>query len=91
LVYRGVISSEDGLCIAGYGILESTQHLLLSCSTFTSLWPLVRDWIGVFGADSNESLFFSLFGFFVSGFYGLNVTIGCLIILLLLYLGCWTK
>jgi len=53
LVYRGVISSKDGLCIAGCGTLESAQHLLLSCSTFASLWPLVRDWIGLFGADSN--------------------------------------
>jgi len=29
--------------------------------------------------------------FFVSRSYGLNVTIGCLIILLLIFLGCWVK
>ncbi|RHN51585.1 hypothetical protein MtrunA17_Chr6g0470301 [Medicago truncatula] len=37
------------------------------------------------------SLFSSLFGFFVLGFYGLNVTICVSMLLLLLYSGCLTK
>jgi len=53
LVNRGVISSEASLCVSGCGTLESAQHLLLSCSTFASLRPLVRDWIGFMGVDSN--------------------------------------
>jgi len=53
LVNRGVISSEASLCVSGCDIIESAQHLFLSCSNFASLWPLVRDWIGFMGMDSN--------------------------------------
>jgi len=48
LIHRGVISPEAGLCVSGCGTLESAQHLFLSCSTFATLWPMVRDWIGFF-------------------------------------------
>ena len=41
------------MCISGYGSLESTQHLFLSCSTFATLWLMVRDWIGFSGVDTN--------------------------------------
>ncbi|XP_024631708.1 uncharacterized protein [Medicago truncatula] len=53
LIYRGVISPEAGLCVSGCGALESAQHLFLSCSSFASLWPMVRDWIGFVGVDTN--------------------------------------
>jgi len=111
LNYKGVVSPEVGLCVSGCGYLESAQHLFLYCPTFAALWPMVRDWIGFDGVDTNvlsdhfvqfvhstggnkikqRRLFFSLFGSFVPRFYGLNVTIGFLIILLLRCLGCWTK
>ncbi|XP_024626742.1 uncharacterized protein [Medicago truncatula] len=53
LIYRGVIPSEAGLCVYGCGVLESAQHLFLSCSYFALLWSLVRDWIGFVGVDTN--------------------------------------
>ena len=53
LVSRGVMASEAALCISGCGTIESAQHLWLSCFAFASLWPMVRDWIGFMGVDSN--------------------------------------
>jgi hypothetical protein len=53
LIYRGVIPPEAGLCVSGCGALESAQHLFLSCSFFALLWPMVRDWIGFVGVDTN--------------------------------------
>jgi hypothetical protein len=35
------------------GGVESAQHLFLSCSTFGSLWVLVRSWIGFSTADAH--------------------------------------
>jgi len=53
LAIRGVISVEDSLCVAGCGHVETADHLFLSCSTFSSLWQHVREWIGCVGVDSN--------------------------------------
>jgi hypothetical protein len=53
LVNRGVIYSEVAVCVSGCGSIEWAQHLSLSCPTFASLWPLVRNWIGFMGVDSN--------------------------------------
>jgi len=53
LVNRGVISSEAGLCVSRCGLVETTQHLFLTCTTFASLWPLGRDWIGFARVDSD--------------------------------------
>ncbi|MCI46876.1 glutamate-gated kainate-type ion channel receptor subunit GluR5, partial [Trifolium medium] len=47
LVIRGILSSETHFCESGCGAVESTQHLFLSCSTFGSLWTLVRSWIAL--------------------------------------------
>jgi hypothetical protein len=35
------------------GLVETVQHLVLTCTTFASLWPLVRGWIGVLEVDSH--------------------------------------
>lgn len=53
LAHRGIIPSEASLCVSDCGSLETTQHLFLSCSAFSSLWPLVRNWLGFMGVDSN--------------------------------------
>ncbi|KAK2361308.1 hypothetical protein QL285_086472 [Trifolium repens] len=53
LVARGIISPEDQFCVFGCGGVESAQHLFLSCSTFGSLWPLVRSWIGFSTVDAH--------------------------------------
>ncbi|CAJ2630083.1 unnamed protein product [Trifolium pratense] len=47
LVTRGIISSAAYLCVSGCGAVESAHHLFISCSTFGSLWDLVRTWIGI--------------------------------------------
>ncbi|GAU49412.1 hypothetical protein TSUD_374310 [Trifolium subterraneum] len=51
LANRGIITAEAQSCVAGCGALESAQHLFISCSTFGSLWLLVRSWLGVSSAD----------------------------------------
>jgi len=43
---------ESRLCIAGCGQVEDLNRLFLSCPFFGALWPLVRDWLGVAGAES---------------------------------------
>jgi len=51
LVQRGVITSYACLCVSDCGFKETAQHLFLSCSTFSTLWPLVRHWLGFMGVD----------------------------------------
>jgi len=53
LVHRGVIPSEASTCVSDCGFVETTHHLFLSCITYSSLWPLVRHWLGIIGVDSN--------------------------------------
>ncbi|MCH96120.1 tether containing UBX domain for GLUT4, partial [Trifolium medium] len=53
LITRGILSSEAHYCVSGCGAVESVQHLFLSCSTFGSLWSLVRSWIGFSSVDSH--------------------------------------
>jgi hypothetical protein len=53
LVARGIISSEGHFCVSGCGGIKSAQLLFLSCSTFGSLWTLVRSWIGFSTADAH--------------------------------------
>ena len=90
LVTRGVISSEVAVCVSGCGSIESTQHLLLSCPSFASLWPLVRDWIGFMGVDSNV-----LFGHFVQFVHSTGVSKARKSFLQLIWLLCawvlWTE
>ncbi|GAU37345.1 hypothetical protein TSUD_395260 [Trifolium subterraneum] len=45
LVAIGIITPRAHLCVSGCGCAESAEHIFLSCSTFSSLWPLVRSWI----------------------------------------------
>ncbi|GAU40791.1 hypothetical protein TSUD_348880 [Trifolium subterraneum] len=52
LVSRDILSPEAHHCVSGCGIVESTQHLFLSCSTFGSLWSLVSSWIDSTLVDS---------------------------------------
>jgi hypothetical protein len=54
LVARGIISLEGCFCVSGCGGIESAQHLFLSCSTFGSLWALVRSWIGFSTAEAHS-------------------------------------
>ncbi|AES69544.1 hypothetical protein MTR_3g031290 [Medicago truncatula] len=41
-----------GVC----GMRETAQHLFLSCDAFSSLWPMVRNWLGIIGVDTNVLL-----------------------------------
>jgi len=40
-------------CVRFNRLFESAHHLFLNCSTFNSLWPLVRLWIGFSCVDSH--------------------------------------
>jgi hypothetical protein len=42
LVRRHIITPDSQLCVTGCGGVETTHHLFLSCSVFTSLWHLIR-------------------------------------------------
>ncbi|GAU47037.1 hypothetical protein TSUD_239950 [Trifolium subterraneum] len=46
LITRGILPAAAHFCVSGCGEVESAHHLFISCSTFGSLWPLVRSWIG---------------------------------------------
>lgn len=37
--------------MTGCDEVEMAQHLFISCSIFSELWPLVCRWIGVYGVD----------------------------------------
>ncbi|KAK2387235.1 hypothetical protein QL285_061035 [Trifolium repens] len=54
LVSRGILAPDLHYCVAGCGSIETAQHLFLSCSTFGSLWALVRSWIGFSAADADS-------------------------------------
>jgi hypothetical protein len=53
LVSCGILSPYLHLCVTGCGAAESVSHLFLSCTTFGSLWPLVRSWMGFSAADTH--------------------------------------
>ncbi|KAK2416292.1 hypothetical protein QL285_038696 [Trifolium repens] len=54
LVSRGILAPDLRVCVTGCGGIETTQHLFLSCSTFGSLWALVRSWIGFSVVDASS-------------------------------------
>jgi hypothetical protein len=56
LVTCGIISAEAHFYVSGCGGIESAQHLFLSCSTYGSLWALVRSWINFSAVDVHDLL-----------------------------------
>jgi hypothetical protein len=52
LVTRGVLSPDQHFCMTGCGGIETAHHVFLACSTFGSLWALVRSWIGFSAVDA---------------------------------------
>ncbi|GAU20121.1 hypothetical protein TSUD_140210 [Trifolium subterraneum] len=36
----------DSHCVTGCGVVESAQHVFISCSSFGSLWTFVSSWVG---------------------------------------------
>jgi len=51
LMARGIISHEAQMYVTGCGEVETTHHLFVSYPIFRELWPLVRGWIWVSGAE----------------------------------------
>ncbi|GAU37863.1 hypothetical protein TSUD_22790 [Trifolium subterraneum] len=49
LVTRGILSPAAHFCVSA---IESAHHLFISCSTFGSLWALVRSWIDITPVES---------------------------------------
>ena len=48
---RGVIPLDSQLCVSCCGQNETATHLIIHCPTFSSLWQLVKNLIGVFSVD----------------------------------------
>ncbi|GAU35285.1 hypothetical protein TSUD_274870 [Trifolium subterraneum] len=46
MFYRGILSEGDSHCVTGCGVVESAQHVFISCSSFGSLWTLISSWVG---------------------------------------------
>jgi len=53
LLNRDIIQVDDTPCMASCGLIESVQHLFITCDFFGSLWQLVRLWLGFSGVDHN--------------------------------------
>ncbi|XP_039688276.1 uncharacterized protein [Medicago truncatula] len=53
LAARGILQLDTAWCVAGCGMIETADHLFLSCPFFTVLWEQVRHWLGCAGVDSN--------------------------------------
>jgi hypothetical protein len=53
LAARGILHLNNALCVTECGMIETTDHLFLSCPCFAVLWEQVRRWIGCLGVDSN--------------------------------------
>jgi len=49
---RYIITTSNQFNVVGCCHEEDVQHLFLLCSTFGTMWQLVRSWIGFDGADS---------------------------------------
>jgi len=47
---RGVIDQNSLEYVIGCGSLESSNHLLLHCNYFGSVWHLIYGWLGIFEA-----------------------------------------
>jgi len=53
LVSKGILQLDTALCVTGCGMIETADHLFLSCLFFAVLWEQVRLWIGCVGVDFN--------------------------------------
>ncbi|XP_024628870.1 uncharacterized protein [Medicago truncatula] len=49
LLGRGVLLPADAGCLLGCGLVETSQHLFISCDFYGTLWFKVRSWLGVSG------------------------------------------
>nr|ABN08507.1 Myb, DNA-binding [Medicago truncatula] len=45
LVWRRVLQHDDNKCIGGCDVVETANHLFLSCATFGCVWSLVLRWL----------------------------------------------
>jgi hypothetical protein len=54
LVTRRILTPAHHFSVTGCGGIETAHHLFLSCSTFGSLWALVRSWIGFSAVDADS-------------------------------------
>lgn len=54
LVAQGILAPDAQLCVVGCGVVETAQHLFVSCPIFGDLWLHVHHWVGVSGADPHD-------------------------------------
>ncbi|WJX36765.1 hypothetical protein P8452_24608 [Trifolium repens] len=51
LVRHHIITPDFHFCVTGCGGVETVHHLFLSCPVFSSLWSLIRSWVGISSSD----------------------------------------
>ena len=56
LWHRGVIPVDSQLYVSRCAQNETAEYLIIHCSTFGSLWQLMKTWIGVYSADPQHVL-----------------------------------
>jgi len=47
LLRRGVIDNESRECVAGCGLVESSDHLFLHCNISGFVWHFIYRWMGI--------------------------------------------
>jgi len=47
LVRRHVLHLADNVCVGGCRSQETANHLLFGCHTFSSIWSLIFQWLGI--------------------------------------------
>ena len=47
LLRRGIIHFDSRLCVAGYGIVETSYHLFLHCNFFGTIWHVIYSWLDI--------------------------------------------
>jgi len=52
LITREIIQAKANVCVGGYEVQESTEHLFITCSHFGQLWMQIRSWLGVSSVDT---------------------------------------
>jgi len=52
LLRWGIIQAKATFCSGGCAVQEFADHLLINCSHFSRLWPLIRNWSDLFSIDT---------------------------------------
>ena len=48
---RGIIASDNQLCVSGCGQQKTIDHLIIHCHIIGELWKFIKTWIGLYLVD----------------------------------------